>query len=307
MTRPGGAAAWTTEGLTHRRLHCMGGRQRRSSATKSCAFCGNLGNMSKEHAWPQWLKHGATVEPTQWSYSAGFTRASESAYAEAPSSADSKQGSVLTTRLREVCRECNGGWMSRLEMQSQPLLKHLWAASYPLGQTALSVSDAKTVSAWAVKTAWIRELQAHRRMTVSAATRKKFAGDQIPPPHCSVWIARHEGDFNLAAFLASAQVSHRDDPWHTHRYRHLTLVTLVVNGVAICVRSDSGEGIPWTPLPPPIWQQFWPVTESVAWPPDVAASDDYVYREAHSLHRWIRVDPDLAIVRAGTEGLRPRV
>ena len=283
----------------------MGGGQRSSNATRVCVFCGNAGNMSKEHAWPQWLRRGATVEPTQWSYSAGFSRVSDSAYAEAPNSVTSKQGSVLTTRVREVCRECNGGWMSRLEMEAQPLLRRLWAPSYPLGRTVLSASDARAVAAWAVKTAWIRELQAERKVTAPAATRKQFAGDRMPPPYCSAWIARHEGDFNLSAFVTVAQASHRDDPWNSGPRRQLALVTLVVNGVAICVRTDSDEGIPWAPFPPE-WHQFWPVSESVAWPPNSAVGDDQVYREAHSLHRWLRIDPDPAFIPAVTGRFEPR-
>jgi hypothetical protein len=36
-------------------------------------------NMTKEHAWPQWLGKGAQVEPTQTTHSIGFGHTADDA------------------------------------------------------------------------------------------------------------------------------------------------------------------------------------------------------------------------------------
>lgn len=45
--------------------------------------------------------------------------------AEKPNYLVNKPGSVLTTRIREVCAACNNGWMSRLETDTRPILELL--------------------------------------------------------------------------------------------------------------------------------------------------------------------------------------
>jgi hypothetical protein len=37
---------------------------------------------------------------------------------------------VLTARIHEVCRECNNGWISRLETAARSVHNHLWRPSY---------------------------------------------------------------------------------------------------------------------------------------------------------------------------------
>ena len=98
--------------------------------------------MTNEHAWPQWLGQGAQVEPTQTTRSIGFGRTAEDAMTEAPNQIVVKPGSVLTARIREVCADCNSGWMSRLEEDARPILQRLWEPSYPFARTTVSLDQA---------------------------------------------------------------------------------------------------------------------------------------------------------------------
>lgn len=58
--------------------------------------------MTKEHAWPRWLGAGIEVELEQTTRTVGFARTAKDALTEAPNLIDTKPGSVLTTRIREV-------------------------------------------------------------------------------------------------------------------------------------------------------------------------------------------------------------
>jgi hypothetical protein len=55
--------------------------------------------------------------------------------------------------VKNVCIKCNNGWMSRLEGRAKPLLLDLMNMRASLLQ--LSTEDRTTVSAWAIKTAFM--------------------------------------------------------------------------------------------------------------------------------------------------------
>lgn len=134
-----------------------GRRTGKLAPPKICYFCGRVGNMSKEHVWPQWMRKGALVQPTQVTSILGVAQTGPTELTENTNVVTHKNASVLTTHIREVCADCNNGWMSQLETDVQPLIRRLVVRSYPFGVTTLAPKEAATLSAWAVKTAWMRE------------------------------------------------------------------------------------------------------------------------------------------------------
>lgn len=168
--------------------------------------------MSDEHAWPQWLGKGAQVEPTQTTRTIGYDRTGEYEMTETPTVVVKKKGSVLAARVREVCRSCNNGWMSRLEMSAQPLLEQLWAPSYLFGRTTITVDEAALLATWATKTAWIRERASDSVVTASAEMRRHLMDANMPAEFTRVWFARHEGRTNFGVYVGRMEVTHQDDP-----------------------------------------------------------------------------------------------
>ena len=85
-----------------------------------CVFCGWEGTLTKEHAWPDWIRD---VLP------AGHVKGHSQQHRVA---ATTGEVTAITPVLHEkaanrkvqvVCqRECNGGWMSDLENTAKPLL-----------------------------------------------------------------------------------------------------------------------------------------------------------------------------------------
>jgi hypothetical protein len=269
---------------------------------KRCFFCGQTGNMSKEHAWPQWLGEGAEVEPTQTTRTIGYGRTAEHEMTEAPTLVVRKPGSVLAARVREVCSTCNNGWMSALEVSVQPLLERLWRPEYPLGRTTVSLAEADVVAAWAAKTAWVRERVSDPEITATPEMRRQLMDRRQPPEFTRVWIARHAGKTNFGVYVGRMEVTHQDDPWDTGRRRHVLICTLTFRGLTVLVRTDDGWGVPAMRPPNDQWHQFWPVSEAVQWPPVRPASDDDVQAIAMRYH-WLR-HPDVPIFRRDPHGVQ---
>jgi len=261
-----------------------------------------MGNMSKEHAWPQWLGEGAEVVPTQTTRTVGYGRTGEREMAEAPNLVVIKPGSVLTARIREVCAPCNNGWMSALEVSVQPLLKRLWRPEYPLGRTVVSPAEAQVVAAWAAKTAWVWERVSDQQITATVEMRKQLMDHQQPPEFTQVWIARHVGKTNFGVYVGRMEVTHQDDQWDAGRRRHVLMCTLTFRGLTVLVRTDDGWGVPGMRPPSDQWRQFWPVTEVVQWPPLRPASDDDVQAIAMR-YQWLR-HPNVPIFRRDPNGAR---
>jgi hypothetical protein len=255
--------------------------------------------MSKEHAWPQWIGRGTEVEPQQHSYSSGFHRTADDTLSELPNEAIQKQGSVLTSRIREVCAACNNGWMSRLEVRVRPLLERLWAPAYPLGSSWFNTSELTMLSSWATKTAWVRERVADRTNTADASVRQAFAQNLVPPALTTVWVARHEGAYDFTAFLTSLEVTHRDQDWASGERRSVRLCSLVFRGLVFVVRTDSGTGVPPFALPEESWLQLWPHWQPLPWPPPRSITDEEAYFVTKALHQWLALPPTSQFRRSG--------
>lgn len=256
--------------------------------------------MSNEHAWPQWLGQNIEVEPTQTTRTIGYGRTGDEELTEAPNITVKKNGSVLKARVREVCRRCNNGWMSQLETSAQPLLERLWTPNYVFGRTTISVDEAAVIATWATKTAWVRERVSDPIVTPSAEMRRYLMDAQLPSELTRVWVARHQGRTNFGVYVGRLEATHQDDPWDTDRKRRILMCTLTFRGLSVLVRTDDGSGVPEMRPPADRWRQFWPVAETVQWPPERATSDDDIQAIAMR-YNWLR-HPDVPIFNRDPNG-----
>ena len=87
-----------------------------SSDIVLCIFCGLRGPRAREDIISDWLAEelGGTppISTTHFADVGG----------QEPRSFTQTHGSVATLKYPEVCRDCNGGWMSNLEVSTKPLL-----------------------------------------------------------------------------------------------------------------------------------------------------------------------------------------
>ncbi|SDD75343.1 hypothetical protein SAMN05421872_110229 [Nocardioides lianchengensis] len=205
----------------------------------------------------------------------------------------------MTTFVREFCETCNNGWMSLLETRCIPLLRRLWAPSYPLGVTSFNETEVASLAAWAVKTAWVRERVADRTNTADAATREQFARTQEVPPLTWVWVSRYVGNSNFRALNAGITVTHQDQHWQAGESRRVSLCALRFQGLAMVVRTDRGPGVPPFALPADAWRQLAPHPGSMTWPPKRPVGDAEVEGIVRNVSSWIQLPATTEFVRSG--------
>jgi hypothetical protein len=98
------------------------------------------------------------------------------------------------TLRRRICRECNSGFLSQLEMAARPLLIPMMLAREPVTPDAQAQ---KVIATWAVKTAlllelaWRQHYPGSRPVEGYEASGQEFAWlwrHHCPPPGALVWI-----------------------------------------------------------------------------------------------------------------------
>jgi hypothetical protein len=103
--------------------------------SRACLFCGEPAN-SREHAFPQWLNTLAPLRGRALNTRESGTRG--------------WLAGGFDHKVRQVCRRCNNGWMSQLEVVSKPLVTELATDER---SAPLSVGEQIKLAAWLYKTA----------------------------------------------------------------------------------------------------------------------------------------------------------
>jgi hypothetical protein len=117
-------------------------------ASRTCVGCGvSLTNdiISREHILPRWVAEEVHLPGVKYKH---YHHDEEKAEDELIRSHD--LGSLA---IKNVCIPCNNGWMSRLEARAKPTLLGLMNMDATLLQ--LTPDERATVSAWAIKTAFM--------------------------------------------------------------------------------------------------------------------------------------------------------
>jgi hypothetical protein len=124
----------------------------------------------------------------------------------------------------------------------------------------------------------------------------------LPPEFTRVWIARHKGRSNFGVYVGRIEASHQDDDWDTNRRRHILMCVMTFRGLSVLVRTADGWGVPEMTLPQSQWRQFWPVAETIQWPPPAPVSDADT-QEVAMRYPWLR-HPDVPIFNRDPYGLQ---
>jgi hypothetical protein len=231
---------------------------------RACIFCGSRKKIEHEHVWPDWLV--GIMEEKEARHV--FTQQDATG---AMSVMRAHTAPAWSTTARVVCKQCNGGWMSRLEDTASVLLKPMILDR----RRTLERFVVPFLAMWALKTA----------MTLDQATE---GGVRIPPEHprllfderwplrtSTVFIGRYEPDDPLAAYYLKPnghlELRLDSDPSTVHEAEAYGVTMLVGHLVFHLFASTLAEGrteiMPPRPLPDGLIR-IWPAAfTSVAWPP----------------------------------------
>ncbi|CCQ18112.1 Shikimate kinase [Rhodococcus sp. AW25M09] len=181
---------------------------------RACDFCGRSApevSLSKEHVFARSLRD--TVR-----------HAEDHTYASATDKSGQLKGgkavrpvAMFDITSRRVCRECNSGWMSELEVAANPVLRRLIS-----GEATLTGAEVDVVRRWLVKTAVVDHMAEpnSEKPTPTVDPRdRRTVMDQIP----GGWVVT----------LAVLHSSWRN---HTHRGSVALPKVRMVDGVEISER-----------------------------------------------------------------------
>lgn len=182
-----------------------------------CAFCKRVQPMSREHVWPEWLLSIIKNAQRAKILEAGLRR--NEGMPETFGFRRERKG----LRVREVCVECNSGWLSDIEQDAQVLGR--LAVGSP---STLTEEDQRGIAVWAWKTALVISLASpddvvpenlYQALNASKSPPRHGAAAIVlaafDPPEIAVWgrvQRRHDfalpGLGRVLAFGASFIVGH---------------------------------------------------------------------------------------------------
>jgi hypothetical protein len=134
----------------------------------SCVFCGGDGKRSREHVFASWL---GDLFPDLAEAEADYFRR---LVTHTTDEQHQRPGRPFDVVVRDVCVDCNTGWMARLETAAKPILT-------PMLQDrarVLTAVEQHTVAAWATK-------------TMLAMQGANIGGERFTPPEQYRWFAIH--------------------------------------------------------------------------------------------------------------------
>lgn len=168
-------------------------RQARSvEANWVCPFCGRAGQRTKDHVWPKWLRNYPMYEVMNNGYTGQrfeeaqhvMTKDADDRYREDVATAEHVAAFLPHVQV-PVCRRCNNGWMSRMEIAVQDILDPM-IRSEPI---TLTPDDQTLLAAWASKCAYAYAARwAPQNRPWSAAEYRDLALRQQLSPRAKIWM-----------------------------------------------------------------------------------------------------------------------
>lgn len=142
-----------------------------------CIYCKKAGLLSDEHIFPKWLQHRF---PKRHSKTAHLLARPEQA--KSPELAEMQNTTALRSadpydaKVRNVCQDCNNGWMSALQILAKPLLEE-----HALGNLrAASPEERFVLARWTAMTSI--SLQGYGRQLISTEhQRSELMKGSMPP------------------------------------------------------------------------------------------------------------------------------
>lgn len=246
-------------------------RLRKYQTPTACVFCGREVQKLNEHPIPEWLQK----------YRGMGSQAAAPTYIRPASDVATEQIKFLGDVLEEtvyrnyvvgaICQgHCNGGWMSRLENETKPILLPLIDGT----STLASLSDAQRMILvkWLIKTSFTYELNNRfRRHIPIQHVRNLFTSGSIPDGIMSFGhISETDTGQNYIevsnAWLFPMNTVEEDDP---HAFAEVTYKTTIHFGRAVIsivwLNNDPRWRLAtWPAIHEPVWPRV-PNTETPTW------------------------------------------
>ncbi len=256
-----------------------------------CLFCSRpwgTARRSDEHVLPKWMRKHEQELLTRphHAYSLGLDLdTSTHEFVELPSALVTSKSSLLPLKPRDVCTDCNNGWMSRLETAARPLILKVAEAARLGEEIRLTRENARILALWCQKTATTNELTSARPRVMTGLMGRDLAADK-PLRGSLVSMARHPRDYDLSLALAHIEVSSTFAPRQEDPVRQIAYTAIVYHQVTFLVFITDSPGQQAPPLPLDRWTLLWPAWGDVDYPPPALVDGNELTRTMTD-HRWM--------------------
>lgn len=234
---------------------------------KTCVFCGSRVN-SNEDVWPKWLLKLLRT-------SANEKVPIKTRWFQQPPKEWLTADSAL--KVKNVCSECNNGWMSQLESEAKPVLSPMILG----GAVTLTATQQQKIAAWFTKCAMVFDSMGKGEIFYDALDRHHLRNTSDPVLDSTrIWLGMYSEPNGIRASenhrtLMKTNLSRRPIKIHvfTMSIGHLVLQLTSLKMVHI---EDLPESTLSTKGPPMIEALvlIWPANlQGVQWPPSISFND----------------------------------
>lgn len=225
---------------------------------RSCIFCGQTRELTKEHVLPAWLR-------SLWpdiSVGGHLTGGRSEGGGEVEYK---RNAAPFSDTVRSVCRECNNGWMSEVEGEAKTVLTELVRGQ----RKVLGPARRKALASWIMKTTMVWQYS-HRPPTlfVPAEDYQWFYDRRVPPPCVAVWLGRNEETESIARYFCSLREFR--GPENSGRAIDAYVATMSIGKLSLLLVGEIGTSENRVELVgewKAYFRRIWPAFRSVAWPP----------------------------------------
>jgi len=226
----------------------MASGKRARRVTRWCQACGRSwmpGQVSKsrEHILGEWVrKLELNHSPEHRTFSGGFEYdESSNELVEVQSEIVYRKAGLLTRVTREVCEDCNTGWMSALEDAVKPIIMTLGQSASTGITVPLDYAARRKLALWAEKTALTDELTSDH-VPVGAVEMFQSLRAGQPLRGSLVWVARNRADYDVGLALEQMDVSAKPVPRPGSADRRVLLVEIIYHYITILVFIADSPG-----------------------------------------------------------------
>ncbi|WP_449411375.1 hypothetical protein [Methylobacterium komagatae] len=164
------------------------------NSPRTCIFCGEAREMSKEHVFPDWI--GQSIKKDERAWHPEFRMMPDGTIPKFVK----KNGHAFTRKIRNVCARCNNTWMSALENKNKSVLEKLMRSEIHLA----SVEEQKSIAEWAILKTIVQDCFRNPDKSIaSMEDRRKIFEEGIFPSGWAVWIGRIDAPFWECSYFYS--------------------------------------------------------------------------------------------------------
>lgn len=271
----------------------MAKKSRVKAAPSCCLFCGRpwtrgIVRRSKEHPLGDWIKQREENHPPEhMSYSTGVILGEDlSEFVHIRPEITHKKAPLLTMHTRDVCEDCNNGWMSALETTARPVILQMARAAQSGLAIAVSREHARDLALWAQKTALAYELTSDSDHVGTVAMGQEVRAGR-PLRGSQVWAARNTRDADMGIALAQIDISATPVPQPGPPDRRALMVEIVYHHITLLILAADSPGQTWPQLSPVKWTLIWPAFGTAEFPPLSSVTADERTEILTHPGRWI--------------------